>query len=118
MKIERVRVHNYRSIIDAEVRVDDYLLLVGANNAGKSTFLNALRVFYGQLDWIPERDFPATGAQDDEAWVEVACRISDAENERLSPPYRNDERLLTLRKYLKIGNPKSRQVALITKPES
>ena len=51
MKIERVHVHNYRSIIEAEVQVDDYLLLVGANNAGKTTFLNAIRLFYGDIKW-------------------------------------------------------------------
>lgn len=102
MKIERVRVHNYRSIIDAEVRVDDYLLLVGANNAGKTTFFNAIRLFYGQLKWIPQKDSPVKGAEDKNAWVEIVCRINEAENETLSTQYQNPERRLTLRKYLQI----------------
>lgn len=102
MKIERVHVHNYRSIIDAEVRVDDYLLLVGANNAGKSTFFNAIRLFYGQLKWDPKTDFPAKGAEDKNAWVEIDCRINEAENETLSTQYQKPERSLTLRKYLQV----------------
>lgn len=102
MKIERVRVHNYRSIIDAEVRVDDYLLLVGANNAGKSTFFNAIRLFYGQLKWDSKTDFPAKGAEDKNAWVEIVCRINEAENETLSTQYQNPARRLTLRKYLQV----------------
>jgi len=46
MKISRVRIHNYRSITDADIEAHDYLIVVGANNAGKSNVINALRCFY------------------------------------------------------------------------
>ncbi len=101
MKIERVCVHNYRSIIDAEVRVDDYLLLVGANNAGKTTFLNAIRLFYGDIKWEDD-DFPCNRKEDNEAWVEIEFRLNDVEWENLADVYKdNADQKLTLRRYFR-----------------
>ena len=110
MKIERVRVHNYRSIIDAEVRVDDYLLLVGANNAGKSTFLNAIRLFYGDLKW-DERDFPLKGSLDEEVWIEIDFELNHEEWGRLPPQYQtNDQKKLTLRRFFRLPADSIRKV--------
>lgn len=39
MKLRRLRIHNFRSIIDADVEVHDYTMIVGANNAGKSNVM-------------------------------------------------------------------------------
>ena len=57
MKISGIRIHNYRSIIDSEIEAHGYLMLVCANNAGKSNVVNALRTFYDDLRWS-EDDFP------------------------------------------------------------
>lgn len=46
MKLRVIKIHNFRSVLDAAIEAHGYMLLVGANNAGKSTILNALRVFY------------------------------------------------------------------------
>ncbi len=46
MKLRRLRIHNFRSIIDADIEMHDYTMIVGANNAGKSNVLVALRAFY------------------------------------------------------------------------
>ena len=51
MELKRIKIHNFRSIIDADIDVHDFTMLVGANNAGKSNTLNALRCFYGDLKW-------------------------------------------------------------------
>lgn len=48
MKIESVRIENYRSFKDETVYFDDYTCFVGPNGAGKSTVLNALNVFFKQ----------------------------------------------------------------------
>ncbi len=43
MQIKSVVVHNFRSIIEETFNFGDYTLLVGANNSGKSNFLDAIR---------------------------------------------------------------------------
>lgn len=46
MKIEAVRIQNFRSFRDETFFFDDYTSLVGANGCGKSTVLSALNVFF------------------------------------------------------------------------
>lgn len=48
MKIESVRIENFRGFRDETVFLDDYACLVGPNGAGKSTILTALNVFFRQ----------------------------------------------------------------------
>lgn len=108
MKIERVQVRNFRSIIDATFELHDYTLLVGANNCGKSTVINALRTFYEDAKWTSD-DWPKVGAQGDEAWVEITYRLSEAEDESLPDKYRNANRTLRVRKLLQGGSVKQSQ---------
>ncbi|MEW5835051.1 MAG: ATP-binding protein [Pseudomonadota bacterium] len=48
MKIESVRIQNFRGFQDETVYFDDYTCCVGPNGAGKSTILAALNVFFRQ----------------------------------------------------------------------
>lgn len=48
MKIESVRIENFRGFSDETVYFDNYSCLVGPNGAGKSTVLAALNVFFRQ----------------------------------------------------------------------
>jgi predicted ATP-dependent endonuclease of OLD family len=48
MKIESVRIENFRSFKDEIIKFDNYTCFVGANGSGKSTILNALNVFFRQ----------------------------------------------------------------------
>ena len=52
MKIESVRIDNFRSFSDTEIPFNDYTCLVGPNGAGKSTVLNALNLFFRESDNI------------------------------------------------------------------
>ncbi len=45
--IDKVRIKNFRSLKNVEVNLQPVTLLVGANNAGKTTFLRALNVVFG-----------------------------------------------------------------------
>lgn len=100
MKLRRLRIHNFRSIIDADVEVHDYLMLVGANNAGKSNFLAALRAFYEDIKWSSE-DIPKAGDNDGESWVELTYQLTDVEWDGLADKYKTDanNRLLAVRRY-------------------
>lgn len=53
MRIESVRIQNFRSFEDAVVPFNKYACLVGPNGAGKSTVLTALNVFFGETDNLP-----------------------------------------------------------------
>tara|TARA_R110001592_G_scaffold58129_1_gene176423 strand:- start:3070 stop:4995 length:1926 start_codon:yes stop_codon:yes gene_type:complete len=48
MKLESVRIINFRSFKDETIYFDDYNCFVGPNGAGKSTVINALNVFFRQ----------------------------------------------------------------------
>lgn len=45
--IEKVRINNFRALRHIETNLNDITLLVGANNAGKTTFLRALNAVLG-----------------------------------------------------------------------
>lgn len=47
MKIESVRIQNFRCFENEVVSFNDYTCLVGANGCGKSTVLASLRLFFG-----------------------------------------------------------------------
>ena len=46
MKIEKIRIENFRCFKDEEIYLDDYTCFIGANGSGKSTILYALNVFF------------------------------------------------------------------------
>ncbi len=46
MKIEKIRIRNFRGFMDETIEVGSYSAFVGANGAGKSTVLAALNVFF------------------------------------------------------------------------
>ena len=50
MKIESVRIENFRSFKDETFFLDDYTCLVGPNGGGKSTVLCALNVFFRESE--------------------------------------------------------------------
>ena len=52
MKVQRLRIRNYRGIHEGTVLLDGHSLLVGSNSAGKSTVCEALELVLG-----PERMF-------------------------------------------------------------
>ena len=46
MKIESIRIENFRAFEDETVNLNDYTCLVGPNGSGKSTVLTALNLFF------------------------------------------------------------------------
>ncbi|UVJ38024.1 ATP-dependent endonuclease [Arthrobacter sp. CJ23] len=47
MRITRIKFENYRRLADRELSVRDHLVLVGANDVGKSSFLRAIDLVLG-----------------------------------------------------------------------
>lgn len=101
MKLEKAIIHNYRSIIHDSVHFQDYALLIGPNNSGKSTVIDAIRAFYEKdgFKFKKTNDFPLSGNEDDEAWVELQFSLTNDEWESLKEEYQNSEKELKVRKY-------------------
>ena len=65
MRLESVKVQNFRSIRDATLRLGGLTALVGANGAGKSAFLKAVDLFQGEWAAVEEEDYHCKSTQDD-----------------------------------------------------
>ena len=65
MRLESVRVQNFRSIRDATLHLGALTALVGANGAGKSAFLKAVDLFQGERVAVEEEDYHCKSTQDD-----------------------------------------------------
>ena len=57
MKIQKIRVKNFRSLRDARLSCDRLTAVVGRNGTGKTSFLRALEMFYDQSATSTSDDF-------------------------------------------------------------
>lgn len=101
MKLLEVTIHNFRGIADTTINFQDYSLLVGANNAGKSTIIDCIRAFYEKdgFKYKKENDFPLKGAKDQESWIELIFSLTDQEQDSLKEEYQTLGKQLRVRKY-------------------
>lgn len=51
MRVSKLRIENHNRLADVEIEVRDHLVLVGANDVGKSSVLRCL-----QLAWLCQVD--------------------------------------------------------------
>ena len=100
MKLRETRIHNFRALHDVAIGVSDYGLLIGANNAGKSSVIDAIRVAYGDLKYDATRDRPkpAGDASDSECWIELEFELSVDEVANLKVEYLKDGNRLRVRR--------------------
>jgi putative ATP-dependent endonuclease of OLD family len=101
MQITDIKIHNFRSIADCDLTLGDYGLLIGPNNSGKSNVVDALRVFYEHISFIPATDIPKFKTDDDENWIDIVFSLNDQEYADLKDEYRRPENKLKVRKYLR-----------------
>lgn len=101
MKIENIKIHNFRSISNADFDLNNYNLLIGENNSGKSTVLTAIRMFYEEsgMKYSANRDFPKYKTEDRESWIEIEYSLTDEENENLKEEYKLPDNKLKVRRY-------------------
>jgi predicted ATP-dependent endonuclease of OLD family len=100
LKLSHVKVHNFRSIKDAEFTLHNYSILVGANNAGKTSLLTALRIFYeDNVKFDEKNDFPKFPVDDQESWIEIEYLLTESESLTLKDEYRAPGNSLRVRKY-------------------
>jgi len=56
VKISRVHIENYRSIKELDFCPNNYCVLIGENNAGKSNILKAINLVLGET-WPTDKTF-------------------------------------------------------------
>ena len=100
MRAVELKIHNFRSIHDATIRLEPLSLIAGANNTGKSNVVDAIRAFFGELKWDAERDAPKVVSGDAESWVEVEFLPTPDELAHLRDEYRSADGTFRVRNYL------------------
>lgn len=79
MRLQRLKVHNYRSIRDLDLECRNMVTLVGPNNHGKSNLLSAVEFGLSTSAKPTKEDFFAH-RNDNELWVEMTfCKLTDQE---------------------------------------
>jgi len=102
MKINTVEIHNFRSIMHAKFNMYNYGVILGANNAGKTNIITALRIFYedNRIKYNKDTDAPKFGNLNDESWIEIEYHLDKDEFSKLDEQYRGPNNTLKLRRYL------------------
>lgn len=101
MKLTAVKIHNFRGILEQDITLKNYSLLVGPNNAGKSSVIDAIRAFYEKdgFKFKHGNDFPCVATTDQESWVELTFLLTDEEHLSLADDYKTAAKTLCVRKY-------------------
>jgi len=102
MKIESIRIENFRSFKDETIYFDDYICFVGANGCGKSTVLNALNIFFRQnkdcmtdLNKLSIEDFHHKNTDDPIKITLTFIDLSDEAKEDLSDYVRQNKLIIS-----------------------
>ena len=102
MKIKNIIIHNFRSIKEESIRMEDYSLLVGPNNCGKSNIIDAIRIFYEKDGFkYGEADWPKLETDDEESWIEIEFTTTDEEYASLRLEYKLGNNTFKVRRYFK-----------------
>jgi len=102
MKIESIRIENFRAFKDEIIRFDDYTSFVGPNGVGKSTIFHALNLFFRQskdsqtdLLKLSANDFHHTNVRNPIKVTVTFSSLSDQAKEDLADYVRQDKLIVT-----------------------
>jgi predicted ATP-dependent endonuclease of OLD family len=100
VKIKEITIHNFRSIKNQTINLNDYSLLIGANNSGKTNVVDALRIFY-ENEKFDKEDIPKFATEDNESWIEIEFKLTEDEFANLKDEYKQNANTLKVRKYFR-----------------
>lgn len=109
MILKSLHVQNYRSVLDAILDFDSLTVLVGANGAGKSAFLSAIRLFQDPTLPVSREDFYARNIEQSICLTGTFGLLDDGEKAQFAP-YLDGEILIIQRLFSYVGdkiNPES-----------
>lgn len=85
MKLKQIRVDGYKNLIDCEVNLGDFNVLVGPNNSGKSNFLELFQILGGICFGDDEvRETILTGMTPETRLSISICHLKGHENKPLT----------------------------------
>lgn len=99
MRAVEVTIHNFRSIHEISVQMQDISVMAGANNSGKSNIVDAIRLFYADLKWDSDRDMPIVASSDSDSWVEIEFQPTESEIAGLKDEYKSEVGTFRVRNY-------------------
>lgn len=100
MKIQKVEIKNFRSIVKCEFEFPDLLALIGENNVGKSNIIYALELFFNKNKPDSEKDY-----FDFNKPIEITItftNLTDFEKEKITEIHRKDD-LFIVKKIYSLG---------------
>lgn len=102
MKIETIRIENFRAFKDETIQIDNYTTFVGPNGVGKSTVFHALNLFFRQskdsqtdLIKLSASDFHHFNTKEDIKVTVTFHELSDKAKEDLSDYVRQEKLIVT-----------------------
>ena len=102
MKIDSLRIENFRSFKDETITFDNYTCFVGANGSGKSTILYALNIFFRQykdsktdLSKLTEEDFHHKNTDEKIKITVTFSELTDAAKDELSDYFRQGKLIIS-----------------------
>lgn len=102
MKIESLRIENFRAFKDETIEFDDYTSFVGPNGVGKSTVFHALNLFFRQskdsqtdLLKLSANDFHHANKSQPIRITVTFSSLSDQAKEELADYVRQDKLIIT-----------------------
>lgn len=97
MEIEKIRIHNYRSIRDLEISCTSLVIMLGPNNHGKSNILSALDFALSTSSKPLKEDF-FLFREDNELWVELTFHKLTEQECKTFEKYLTHEKTICIRK--------------------
>lgn len=105
MRIQRLRIHNYRSIRDLEMECLSLVTLLGPNNHGKSNLLGALEFCLSTSAKPVEQDFFVNRSEEDnDLWVEITFNELTEQERNTFKKYVQSDGTVCIRKTARIQN--------------
>ncbi len=99
MRIDKIRVINFRSIVDETLNCENLTVLIGRNGSGKSSFLQALKLFMDTSATVSNEDYYNREYDRREINIEVSFSgLSDEEKNEFKS-YLNGDSLVVQRRF-------------------
>ena len=99
MKIQRLKISNWRSIKELDLEVSDLMVVIGQNNHGKSNLLSAILFFFGEIKH-QDLDFHFDAP---ELYVEVTFDGLDDSDRTTFQKYLTSSSTIVVRKTAQLG---------------